>query len=180
MTASRSTRRSTSVSTLARALALGGLVAFGTTAMAGPTNVPFNASVELSETVVFTFLPPCFALGYLNASGTATHLGKVSGTAVDCINPTSAINLSAPMSYRFASTKVVLTGATGEMLYLSYAGTLTAQPTGPHVIAGNFVITGGTGRYTSAAGGGVMSGSEDLSQIGSGKGKATFTGTISY
>jgi hypothetical protein len=42
------------------------------------------------------------------------------------------------------------------------------------------VITGGTGRYISAAGGGVMSGTEDLSQLSSGKGTATFTGTISY
>ena len=150
-------------------------------AMAGPTDVPFKATVDINENVAFLFVPPCFAIGTLTGSGNATHLGKIKGTALDCINPTTTpTSFTSPMSYAYSSTKVVFTAANGDMLYLAYAGTLTAQASGPHVIAGHFVITGGTGRFQGASGGGTMSGTEDLSNLSSGTGKASFDGTITY
>ena len=167
-------------SSLVRALAAGAIVAGASAAMAGPTNVPFKASVDINENVAFLFVPPCFAIGTLTGSGTATHLGKIKGAALDCINPTAPISFNSPMSYAYSSTKVVFTADNGDMLYLAYAGTLTAQASGPHVIAGHFVITGGTSRFVGASGGGTMSGSEDLSSLGSGTGKASFDGTITY
>lgn len=173
------------ISSVVRGLALASVVAFGWTAQAATaatTDAVFNVKVALSETVTFLLFQPCPAVGYLMASGTSDQLGAVKGTALDCINPIGPLsfNTLTSTSFHFVSTKVVLTTAAGDMLYLSYSGTLRAQASGPHAIDGYFVITGGTGRYVHAVGGGSMTGTEDLSSLSSGKGEATFAGHYSY
>jgi hypothetical protein len=151
-------------------------------AMADPTPVPFKATVVFAETVTFNLVPPCFATGALSGSGVATWMGNVTGTSQDCTNPIGPFSPTA--SFQFASVNLVLNDAsTGEQLTGTYSGTLTYTPDAPHQISGNFVITGGTGRFAGATGGGTMSGYEDIGHILVGRparGKAVFDGTILF
>ena len=147
---------------------------------AGPR--PFSGRFTLTETVQFTGQPPCFALGSLQAVGNASHLGRTTTTSNDCINPVSAYD---PGSFAFASmgsgaSGLVFTAANGDQVFATYSGTLTAQPSGPHKVAGQFVITGGTGRVAGATGGGTLSGYEDISQVVTGRGEVELVGTIRY
>jgi len=68
----------------------------------------------------------------------------------------------------------------GGRLFVTYSGTLTARAGKPHRLAGQFVITGGTGRFFGATGGGVLFGHEDISQVVSGHGEVEALGTIVY
>ena len=150
-------------------------------AIAEPKSTPFAAKLTLTESVMFTGTPPCFAIGSLQAAGNATHLGKVTATSHDCINP----NPQDPNSFSFASLGVgpaglVFIAANGDVLFVTYSGTLTAQPPGPHLINGHFIITGGTGRFVGATGGGSLSGYESISQTFSGVGEIEAIGTIVY
>jgi hypothetical protein len=147
---------------------------------------PFSAKLSITESVTLTGMPPCFGYGRIQAVGTASQLGKVTVTSTDCINPQGVFNPSEPNSFTFSSigstgtTGLVLTAANGDLLFASYSGTLSAQSPRPHRIDGQFIITGGTGRFAGATGGGTLSGAEDISQVTSGHGDVTLTGTIAY
>ncbi len=154
-------------------------------AVAGPKPTPFEARLTLTESVMFTGAPPCFAIGSTQAVGHATHLGKVTATSHDCINPQGVFNPSGPNSFSFSSlgagaTGLVFIAANGDFLFVTYSGLFTAQPSKPHRITGQFIITGGTGRFAGATGGGVLAGYEDISQIVSGFGEIEAIGTIVY
>lgn len=149
---------------------------------AGPR--PFKAQLTLTETVTFPGTP-CFGIGSVQAVGTATHLGKVTATSQDCFTPIGVFDPGAPNSFSFSSlgtgpTGLVFTAANGDVLFATYSGTVKAQPSGPHRIEGQFTITGGTGRFIGATGGGTLSGYEDISQIVSGHGQIEAVGTIRY
>jgi hypothetical protein len=157
---------------------------FASAAHAEPSSRPFKVKLRVTETVVLTGLPPCFAIGTIQGVGHASPLGRVTATSLDCVNPQGVFDLSAPGSFSFASgsglTGMVLVGESGERLFVTYSGTLTARLLGPHEIAGHFVITGGTGRFFGATGGGKLQGYEDISQIVSGHGEIEAQGTIVY
>ena len=79
-------------------------------------------------------------------------------------------------TFSFSSERVVLIVASGEQIWASYGGTLTAEgPIG--VIAGGYLIIGGTGRYAGATGAGTIQGVEDMT---TGKGQIQLIGTIVY
>jgi hypothetical protein len=112
-------------------------------------------------------------------------LGKVTAVWHDCINPQGVFDPSGPNSFSFSSlgagaTGLVLIAANGDSVFVTYSGILTAQPSNPHRITGQFTITGGTGRFVGATGGGSLAGYEDISQIVSGFGEIGATGTIVY
>jgi hypothetical protein len=173
---------------LPTALRRGGLFALGallaSAAAAGPSLHTFSARLVLSETVVFTGAPPCFAIGAVQATGAAYQLGKFTATAHDCINPLGVFDPTAPNSFSFSSTAspagLTFVFDNGDRLFITYSGTLTARPPYPHKLAGQFVITGGTGRFFGATGGGLLSGHEDISQVVIGTGTADAIGTILY
>ena len=151
-------------------------------ATAGPSLHLFSAKLVLSETVGFTFAPPCVAIGSVQATGVALNLGKFTATSQDCINPLGAFAPGG--SFAFSSTAspagFVLLFDSGEQLFITYSGTLTPRLSAPHRLAGQFVITGGTGRFFGATGGGILAGQEDISQVVFGQGTADATGTILY
>jgi len=167
---------------LVAAATLAAALAAPATAEPGPRQpVPFRASLSITETVAFTFAPPCFAIGALTGTGIASQLGSVRAVSTDCINPIGMFDPNVPMSFHFASTGTGLViHAKGEQIFASYSGTLQAQPSGPHAVSGHFVITGGTGRYAGAVGGGTLSGYEDISGVVVGRGAVQFNGTISF
>lgn len=157
------------------------LVAFATSPMAEPTAVPFVAKVTIKESVTFTFAAPCFGIGSLTGSGVATHLGKVTGSSQDCFNPVGAFNPNAP-SYQFSSfgPGLVFVAASQDKVFAAYSGTVTYRENAPHLVRGNFLITGGTGKFTGATGGGTLEGYEDLSAVVSATGAIVFNGQILY
>jgi hypothetical protein len=142
-------------------------------------SVAFEATLSVREVVAFTLLPPCFAIGALTGFGTAASLGPVTALSQDCINPIGAFDPAAG-SYHFTSTGTGLRLRTsdGSVLFATYSGTLRHRPGEPHAIKGDFVVTGGTGRFRHATGGGTLSGHEDIGALVLGVGQVVFSGRI--
>lgn len=142
------------------------------------TVLPFNATLSITEQVAFTGGAPCFGIGSLQGTGTST-VGAISGSSQDCINPVGVFDPNAP-SFQFVSTPpgVVLKTAGGDQLFALYAGTLTYRAGAPHLLNGFFIVTGGTGRFKDAIGGGTLTGQETIDPVGNGAGQVSFTGRI--
>jgi len=155
-------------------------------AQAGPNNKDraFEASLKFSESVTFTGAAPCFAIGLLSGSGQGTHLGKLRARSQDCINPSGVFDPNGPTAYQFTSGTgpdgLVFTAENGDQVFATYSGTLEPQPDGPHAVSGDFVITGGTGHFAGATGGGTLEGSEDISRVVIGEGEISLSGRIRY
>ena len=104
-------------------------------------------------------------LGY----GTST-VGKVTFMAADCITPNGA-------TYTFSDGKFMVTTMSGELIFANYSGQFVPTGEGTKFVFSNatFQITGGTGRYTKATGGGDITGAEDMA---TGQGTIQLTGRI--
>jgi len=155
------------------------LASAAATAQAGPHALPFKATVAFSESVIFTYQPPCLATGSLTGSGHARYLGTLQASAQNCINPIGVFDPNAP-SFWFVSSGpgLVFTAASGDQLFGHYSGTLTYRRGLPHRASGYFVLNGGTGRFMGATGGGVLSGEEDIGNLSTGTGRIRFDGEV--
>jgi hypothetical protein len=122
---------------------------------AGPKDVPFRATLTVQEQIVpdagchFSGLG-----GTLTGSGTATHLGAVTLSASHCSIPTHGGSVA------ISRGTLTFTAANGDILYAEYIGTLSPLPdaSGTYTFVGNYVVTGGTGRFEDAAGDGLLAG----------------------
>lgn len=96
--------------------------------------------------------------------------GKLTFLASDCITPNGA-------AYTFSEGKFLITTLTGEMIYANYSGQFVPTGEGTKFVFSNatFQITGGTGRYARASGGGDMTGGEDMK---TGQGTIQLSGRI--
>jgi len=144
----------------------------------------FKAVLTFTESVSFPGALPCYGIGQLQGSGQATAgLGSVKATSQDCINPLGLPDPNVPPAFGFVSGTgpqgLVFTTSTGEQVHAVYAGTLTPQAGRPYAVNGFFVITGGTGRYARASGGGTLSGTENIGAIPA-EGEIALTGRIVY
>jgi hypothetical protein len=131
------------------AAAIGLLLLFAppTSSQAGSEKA-FGARLRLMQTGPPEADPRCPAptvLVSLVGSGVASRLGRVSAVASHCIE-------DDPASIPFTAGLLVMSNPRGD-LFIEYSGTDTAGD-----LEGTFVITGGTGRYAGAAGGGTLSG----------------------
>lgn len=166
--------RSLAVSTLRVALSAAA-IAVATTAVAGPTNVPFKATFVTQEQPLHPD-PICqtalHLIGITALSGHASHLGATTGVSSDCVTPTS------PYTFSFANGKLTAIAANGDELRAEYSGTLSPTATPPiYAIAGSYHITGGTGRFSGASGSGTLQG---IDNIQTGQGQLHLSGVISY
>ncbi len=137
--------------------------------------VPFSAEVITHE-ILHPDPASCPAFPFLAGSttgvGTATHLGAVTGIGSDCITPTS------PTTFQFGNGHLTVVAANGDELRAQYSGTLVPSALPPYsTISGSYRITGGTGRFAGATGGGKLGGIENLL---TGQGRLTLSGTLSY
>ena len=149
---------------------------------------PFNATIQVDESVapnaptIHEYCPvfnPPTSLGFrgdIKGTGTATRLGKVTATSVDCIFPTGAT------SFHAFSTSFVMTSANGDTLTAFYMADLNVSPeTGVGALTGTFIITGGTGAYRNASGGGTLTGVEVIQfsgVTGTGQGRVVLNGIL--
>jgi hypothetical protein len=110
--------------------------------------VPFQVTISTSVAQVGSCGPSCVVLD-ITGSGVGSHLGRVD------IEGPSEIDFTT-LQQTGTST---LTGADGSTIDISFAGVFV--PTGPTdaTFQGAWTITGGTGRFEDATGGGTYDGS---------------------
>ena len=149
-------------------------VAASSIAFAGPTNVPFKATLVTQEVLHFdpSICQAPSLVGVTTGSGHASHMGATTGIATDCATLTPASTFS------FANGKLTLTAANGDEVRVDYSGSLSATATPPiYAVTGTYRITGGTGRFSNANGTGTLQGIENLH---TGQGQLQLSGAISY
>ena len=133
-------------------------------------NVPLNVSVLFKEKVGFRPDCPSQFGGTANGIGAGTHLGVFSFMATDCITP---------IDFYFSfEGDFLLTAINGDELSGIYGGLFIPVNGGPvhRLEDATMEITGGTGRFAQATGGGTLTGGEHLN---TGIGVFQVDGTIS-
>lgn len=110
--------------------------------------------------------------GTITGHGDSPLLGRTVVISTDCITPAGPL-------FNFSQGKMIIVTTTGDQIYANYSGQFV--PTGEgakYVFSGaTFQITGGTGRYWRATGGGTLTGSEDMV---TGAGTADLNGKVTY
>jgi hypothetical protein len=122
---------------------------------AGPTDVPFRATLTVQDQIVPDASCPFSGLGgTLTGSGTVSHLGATTLSATHCSVPTRGGSVA------ISRGALELTAANGDILYVEYVGTISPFPdaSDTNTFVGNYVVTGGTGRFEDAAGNGLLAG----------------------
>jgi hypothetical protein len=110
--------------------------------------------------------------GTITGHGSSALLGRLAFVATDCITP------SGPL-FTFDKGRFIIMTTSGEQIFASYSGQFVPTGQGAQYIfsGATFQITGGTGRYLLASGGGSLQGNEDML---TGVGALKLTGKISY
>jgi hypothetical protein len=141
-------------------------LALVTSAFAG-SQVPFKGS--FAETFVVVQGPPVIVAD-ASGSGHVTHLGSSSESFVGTLDFT---NVDPQTGCAHDSAVGSITGARGDTVDISAAGAF-CPTTG--VDSGTFAITGGTGKYTGASGGGTYT---SVANFATGRSSESYDGTIS-
>ena len=128
---------------------------FGAAADAATTK-PFEITGVFQERTGPKASCPSQFGGTLAGTGDSPQLGRVVFLADDCITP-------VPPLFNFTG-RFIVTNLRGEQIYANYSGQFV--PTGEgtkYVFSGaTFQVTGGTGKYAKASGGGTLTGGEDI------------------
>ncbi|HLZ08616.1 MAG TPA: hypothetical protein VKT80_08520 [Chloroflexota bacterium] len=134
--------------------------ALATSAFAG-SQVPFKGS--FNETFIVLSGPPVI-VAKASGVGNVTHLGHSSESFLGTVFVTGDCNNDTAVGS--------ITGANGDQVFISAAGVFCFS-TG--VDSGTFTITGGTGRFLGATGGGKYTSLVDFSKLTSSE---SYDGTI--
>ena len=117
--------------------------------------VPFV--VTFTSSVPGGALPSCPAAAPvpigLIGRGQATHMGTFTETQTHCLNLATG---------EFTSGQYTITGANGDIVFGTYSGHVVPTSATTAAIYGVFVVTGGTGRFVGATGGGAATGTLDF------------------
>lgn len=110
--------------------------------------------------------------GNIAGFGSSTQLGRMAFLGSDCITPSGNL-------FNFSDGRMVLLTMTGEQIYANYSGQFVPTGVGTNYVfsGATFQITGGTGRYFKAIGGGALKGGSDMA---TGSGNMSLDGTITY
>jgi hypothetical protein len=131
------------------------------------SQVPFNSTLSLVAQPATT--NPCpsgtFRL-QISGGGHATHMGAITDSQGHCQNP---------LTGAFTDGQYVFTTVGGDTVFGSYSGQLIPAAGNTFAIQGQFTITGGTGRFSGATGGGAATGT----QFPNGEATLVLSGTIS-
>ena len=148
------------------AVALVAAMAVAVPAGAAPVPTPFTANLTAQGSFVPTAEEGVFA-GTVVGAGRATHLGRVT------VSSTETVDFTSPTGEVLVQDgQMVVVAANGDELHWSYSGTGTPpDANGDFALSGTFAITGGTGRFADATGGGTFGGPASV---------VTFTADVVY
>ena len=139
-----------------------------TAATTRPFSSDFTAQGSFAETPV-----PGVLTGTSSGSGHASHLGRITLSTTETLD-----FVTTPGTLVIRDGRLVMVAANGDELYWSYEGTAsTPDEDGDSSLTGTFVITGGTGRFSGATGGGTFEGSGNAV---TGVATLAYRGTIAY
>ena len=138
----------------------------------GYTTVPFEVSGVMLEAAGPSARCPSQFGGTITGFGDSTQIGRLSFVATDCITP-------APPIFNFSKGRFIIMTTSGDQIYASYSGQMIPTGEGAQYIftGATFQITGGTGAYMFASGGGTLDGKEDMV---TGQGTLKLSGKMSY
>lgn len=110
--------------------------------------------------------------GNIAGFGTSTQMGRVAYLGSDCITPSGSL-------FNFSDGRFVIVTMSGEQIYANYSGQYVPTGVGTNYVfsGATFQITGGSGRYFKATGGGALKGGSDMV---TGSGNLILDGTITY
>lgn len=110
--------------------------------------------------------------GTIIGHGASPLLNRVAFIGSDCITPSGS-------SFNFSEGRITIVTMLGEHIYANYSGQFVPTGEGTKYTFNNatFQITGGTGRYRKASGGGGFTGGEDMA---TGAGTIKLNGKITY
>jgi hypothetical protein len=113
--------------------------------LAGPVSagdqIPFKGT--LSGTAVVTPLSPPFVAVRIDATGSATHLGRFTLVAPHVVNGATLVGVGT----------YLITAANGDTITADLAGTaVMVEPPNVLAITETATVTGGTGRFAGATG----------------------------
>lgn len=147
------------------------LAAFGASAKS-PTTKPLTITGVFQEQLGPSLACESKLGGKLAGHGDSALLGRVAFLASDCVT-------MIPPLFNFSMGRFIVLTSSGDEIFASYSG--QAVPTGEgtkYAFSGaTFQITGGTGQYARATGGGTLSGTEDIVTA---SGNLQLSGQISY
>jgi hypothetical protein len=142
-------------------------------ALAGPTVAkPLVVNGVFSEKIGPE--PQCTSTlgGKLAGHGETAEGTPVAFVGGDCFSQSGT-------TFTFSNGKFILLYPNGDQIFANYGGQFVPTGAGTAYVmnGGTFTITGGSGTYSHALGGGYLSGTEDLSN---GAGTIGLTGVVYY
>ncbi len=148
------------------------LVLASVAASAASVTKPLAVSAVIQEIVGPSARCPSQFGGTITGHANSALLGRSVIISSDCITP------SGPL-FNFSQGKMIIVTLTGEQIYANYSGQFVPSGDGAKYVFSNatFQITGGSGRYWRASGGGALTGGEDML---TGAGTAELNGKITY
>ena len=154
---------------IAAFLALGASLALVAPAAA---QTPFKSEFTLQASFSPTTTPGVF-FGTTSGAGQASHLGRVTLTSTEILDLTAS-----PGRLTVRDGQMVMVAANGDELHWRYSGGgPLPDANGDSPITGTFVITGGTGRFADASGGGTV---EGMASVVTNIASLSYRGSITY
>lgn len=146
--------------------------ASGATMAASTVNVPLEINGVLQEIPGPSLRCPSKFGGTIIGRGEGALTGPVAFVASDCITPSGT-------SFTFSAGKMIVIAIAGDQIFADYSGQFVPSGVGTNYVFSNatFQVTGGTGKFSKASGGGTLTGGEDMA---TGAGTIKLSGTISY
>jgi hypothetical protein len=135
-------------------------------------NMPIEINGVLTEIPGPSLRCPSKFGGTIIGRGEGALTGPVAFIANDCITPSGT-------SFTFSAGKMIVLTVAGDQIFADYSGQFVPTGVGSNFVFSNatFQVTGGTGKFSKASGGGNLTGGEDMA---TGQGTIKLKGNISY
>jgi len=148
------------------------LAGSGATMAAPAVNMPIEINGVLTEIPGPSLRCPSKFGGTIIGRGEGALTGPVAFIANDCITPSGT-------SFTFSAGKMIVLTVAGDQIFADYSGQFVPTGVGSNFVFSNatFQVTGGTGKFSKASGGGNLTGGEDMA---TGQGTIKLKGNISY
>lgn len=149
------------------------LLAVSSASIANPAvTMPIEIKGVLKETPGPSPRCPSKFGGVIVGSGDGALTGPVVFIASDCITQNGTL-------FTFSAGKLIVLTVAGDQIFADYSGQFVPTGVGSEFVftGATFQVTGGTGKFSKASGGGDLTGTEDII---TGQGTLKLSGRITY